>query len=101
MINKLVENDYFGEIGLIEQIPRTASVVTTSEAILYRVNGEQFLEIVSQAPALMAPLRARHGQQARQPSATEVQAERRGGLMARSDDILAELSQLGTDLGRC
>ena len=33
-------------------------MVTTSEAILYRVNGEQFLEIVSQAPALMAPLRA-------------------------------------------
>ncbi|HEX5939916.1 MAG TPA: cyclic nucleotide-binding domain-containing protein, partial [Dehalococcoidia bacterium] len=58
VINKLVENDYFGEIGLIEQIPRTASVVTTSEAILYRVNGQQFLEIVSQTPALLAPLRA-------------------------------------------
>lgn len=58
VLNTLGEGDYFGEIGLIEEIPRTASVVTTSETSLYRVGGEQFLEILNQTPSLMGPLRA-------------------------------------------
>jgi hypothetical protein len=58
LLNTLGEGDYFGEIGLIEEIPRTASVVATSETSLYRVGGEQFLEILNQTPSLMGPLRA-------------------------------------------
>jgi CRP-like cAMP-binding protein/predicted MFS family arabinose efflux permease len=57
IVNKLVEGDYFGEIGLIEQIPRTASVIATSDSSLYRVDGGQFLDIVNQAPALLGALR--------------------------------------------
>ncbi|MDA8331452.1 MAG: MFS transporter [Candidatus Dormibacteraeota bacterium] len=42
---------YFGEIGLLEQIPRTATVTALSDCELYRIAGEDFLDALSGAPA--------------------------------------------------
>lgn len=37
---------YFGEIGLLKGIPRTATVRTTEDCVLWRLAGEDFLEAV-------------------------------------------------------
>ena len=52
----LGEGDYFGEIGLLEKRPRTASVIATEDTQLYRIPGEDFLRIVNEAPRLSPTL---------------------------------------------
>jgi predicted MFS family arabinose efflux permease len=42
---------YFGEIGLLEQIPRTATVETLSATTLYRIDGDTFLDALTTTPA--------------------------------------------------
>jgi hypothetical protein len=42
---------YFGEIGLLEQIPRTATVETLSATTLYRIDGDTFLDALTSTPA--------------------------------------------------
>ena len=43
---------YFGEIGLLERIPRTATVTAEAPTRLYRIDGEEFLEaLTTTAPA--------------------------------------------------
>ena len=63
-LNDLSAGDYFGEIGLIEQIPRTATVTPTTKTVLLRIDGPAFLEALTQSapsPALLdgASLRLR------------------------------------------
>jgi CRP-like cAMP-binding protein len=41
---------YFGEIGLLERIPRTATVVTAEECRCSRIEGSAFLEALVDAP---------------------------------------------------
>ena len=55
-VNRLGEDDYFGEIGLLERIPRTATVQATEESFVYRISGEAFLDAVSQAPVISGAL---------------------------------------------
>jgi MFS family permease len=43
----LVAPNYFGEIGLLEQRPRTATVTTTSRCTVYRINGTDFVEALT------------------------------------------------------
>jgi len=38
--------DYFGEIGLIERVPRTATVTAKTAAVVLRVPGEEFLDVL-------------------------------------------------------
>ena len=39
--------NYFGEIGLLEHRPRTATVTTTTECTVYRINGVDFVEALT------------------------------------------------------
>jgi MFS family permease len=54
---ELGSDDYFGEIGLLERIPRTATVRTLTDCHLYRIPGEDFLRIVTEGPRAMGNLR--------------------------------------------
>jgi len=47
-VGDLGSGDYFGEVGLLQKIPRTATVRTVIPCRLYRVPGQEFLDIVSQ-----------------------------------------------------
>jgi predicted MFS family arabinose efflux permease len=55
-VNDMAAPDYLGEIGLVEQIPRTATVTAATEAVLWRVPGQVFLDAVTSAPELPALL---------------------------------------------
>jgi CRP-like cAMP-binding protein/predicted MFS family arabinose efflux permease len=48
-LQELGEGDYFGEIGLIEAIPRTATVTAVTAGRLLRVDGAAFVEALTQA----------------------------------------------------
>jgi predicted MFS family arabinose efflux permease len=54
--------DYFGEIGLMERIPRTATVTATAPSKLLRIDGDEFLEAVNSSngmPSLLEGARTR------------------------------------------
>jgi hypothetical protein len=56
LVNTLGAGDYFGEIGLLEEIPRTATVQTRDECRLVRIDGRLFLDVVNQTPSLSGTL---------------------------------------------
>ena len=51
-VNRLTDGDYFGEIGLLEGLPRTATVKAETDTVLYRIDGQDFLDAVTQAPVI-------------------------------------------------
>jgi MFS family permease len=55
-LNSLGAGDYFGEIGLIERIPRTATVTVTEPAHLLRCDGEAFLAALTELTPSLALL---------------------------------------------
>jgi predicted MFS family arabinose efflux permease len=57
-IRQLGPGDYFGEIGLLERIPRTATVTSRSDCNVYRIDGEDFLRIVTGEPMVAGNFRA-------------------------------------------
>lgn len=55
---QLGSGDYFGEIGLLERRPRTATVTVTQDAVLYRIPGAEFLRIANEGPRISTTLLA-------------------------------------------
>jgi MFS family permease len=45
-LNTMAAGDFFGEIGLLKGVPRTATVTTTEPSTLLRIEGETFLSLV-------------------------------------------------------
>ncbi|HEV3472663.1 MAG TPA: cyclic nucleotide-binding domain-containing protein [Actinomycetota bacterium] len=88
-INTLTEGDHFGEIGLIEGMPSTATVRTATDCVLLRVPAADFLRVVSDAPHLMQPLLERvAGGLARSHPSYRLAAEEAGKTSAA--DLLGE-----------
>jgi CRP-like cAMP-binding protein len=48
--------DYFGEIGLIEQIPRTATVTALTDTTLLRIDGSKLLAALTESTPSSAVL---------------------------------------------
>jgi MFS family permease len=57
LVNVLTVGAHFGEIGLLEGIPRTASVVAVTPATLVRIDGDDFLALVNGSPQVSGTLR--------------------------------------------
>jgi hypothetical protein len=74
----LGEDDWFGEIGLVEGRPRNATVLAGSEGALWRIPGSSFLDALTLAPAMRGGVLA-HSISARL-------AERERTLRAQSRD---------------
>lgn len=56
IVATLGESDYFGEIGLLEKRPRTATVTATTETRLFRIPGEDFMRIINEGPRISTTL---------------------------------------------
>ncbi len=56
---------YFGEIGLLERIPRTATVTAARDSRVLRISGDDFLETLADAPASTALLEGARSRLAR------------------------------------
>ncbi len=50
-VGQLGDGDWFGEIGLLDQRPRTASVTSWVETVLWRIPGSTFLSVLEDAGA--------------------------------------------------
>ena len=55
-INEMTAPDYLGEIGIVHEVPRTASVVALGEGLLWRVPGEVFREVTTGGAGLSPAL---------------------------------------------
>lgn len=102
-VNTLTAGDSFGEIGLLEGMPSTATVRTETACTLYRIKGADFLAAIDSSPTLSESLAEKiSGSLARtHPSyrpATETDAggssplaKEAGALFAVLDDDEADL----------
>jgi MFS family permease len=50
-INQVNGGEWFGEIGLLQRRPRTATVVADGEALVWRIPGEVFLDALAEGAA--------------------------------------------------
>ncbi len=49
LVATITGDDWFGEIGLLRQTPRTAAVVATSDADVWEIPGGEFLATISES----------------------------------------------------
>jgi MFS family permease len=56
LVNRMAAGDWFGEIGLIQSRPRTATVIASSDARVWRIPGDAFLGALSEAGSAPAAL---------------------------------------------
>jgi CRP-like cAMP-binding protein/predicted MFS family arabinose efflux permease len=61
-LGTLVPPDYFGEIGLLERRPRTATVIAASPCTILRINGDDFVDsltVANLSPATLGRVQLR------------------------------------------
>ncbi len=51
-LREMKQGDFFGEIGLLSRVPRTASVTALSAGVLIALDKHTFLELVEEGPGL-------------------------------------------------
>jgi len=52
VLRQMGQGEFFGEIGLLSRVPRTATVVAQSDCTLVALEGAAFLELVESGPGL-------------------------------------------------
>jgi ATP-binding cassette subfamily B protein len=66
-LTTLEDGDLFGELALLEHVPRTATVRTRTECVLLSLAREHFERLLAQAPEVAAAIRDLATARARQP----------------------------------
>jgi CRP-like cAMP-binding protein len=50
------DTQFFGEVGLLENVPRTASVVAVDEVVTLSLSADQFHDLLQQCPAVQSKM---------------------------------------------
>jgi len=102
LINSLAAGDHFGEVGLLEGMPSTATVKTATAASLLRVSATAFLETLTHSPAITSALIERvGGTLARSHPTYQMAAETspnvqtQAGILQAIDEFLGTLDEKG------
>ena len=53
VLSELKEADYFGELGLLDKMPRTASAIAKSDGVLLYIDKDEFINILEDLPEIM------------------------------------------------
>jgi ATP-binding cassette subfamily B protein len=93
----LQDGDHFGEIALLQDVPRTATVRTRTASLFVALSREQLLRLMGTAPQLRTVL---HQEIARRLARSQKQAERISSLEESIDGIEALRPLLPGDLLR-
>jgi MFS family permease len=56
VLAELSAGDHFGERGLLDNAPRNATVTTTQESTVLRIDGDAFLEALQTVPTMMSAI---------------------------------------------
>ncbi|HWC15286.1 MAG TPA: cyclic nucleotide-binding domain-containing protein [Actinomycetota bacterium] len=111
-VASLQAGDHFGEIGIIEGMPSTASVRAAGEAVAIRIPARDFLDVVREAPELARSVRMRaarklaHTHPSYAPGVTEVVLTEAGdafgsAMSLRSlDELLRSITATAVNLFR-
>ena len=55
-VTVLSDNDFFGEMALIEEKPRNATTKTIEESEIFKLNKEDFKKLISENPSMAAKI---------------------------------------------
>ena len=53
MLSELQEADYFGELGVLDGMPRTADAIASHNGALLYIEREEFLNVLEDLPDIM------------------------------------------------
>lgn len=101
-INELGPGDHFGEVGLIEGMPATATVRSSGACRLLRIPGRDLLAVLDDEPGVMSRfLEPISGALARTDPTYRLAADESAGKSRELHDPadLRRLAELGSDLG--
>jgi len=58
VLTELKEADYFGELGLLDNLPRTADAIAETDGVLLYIEKEEFVNILEDMPVIMRAVTA-------------------------------------------
>ena len=94
LVNTMGAGDHFGEVGLLEGMPSTATVKTVTPCSLLRVSATAFLEVLARSPAITAALiESVGGAMARSHPAYELATET-AAIHMTPGQIVSEVAEL-------
>lgn len=98
-VNSLQEGDYFGEVGIIEGMPSTATVRTATPCKLLSVRAAEFLSALAASPTTVQPLLERiRGNLARSHPSYQTALSSLAEASA-AEEILTDVARLADELG--
>jgi len=84
MINQLGPGDFFGEVGLLDGGPRTATVRAATQVALMRLDRCAFLQFLTDHPAVAIQMLTEMGRRHRETSATVKEMKNANVIFART-----------------
>jgi signal transduction histidine kinase len=98
LLNELLPGQFFGELALVEEVPRMASVDALEETALLVITKEDFQDLVAQHPAAAIPILRSIGARLRDSDQRSIdELRQKNDELARAYLTLKDLTQRKSD----